>query len=159
MRDKIMRRHKNLSGVASRMRILRKQNKLTVQQMASQLGKGPNGYRKYERGEYFPPLQVQVYLSENFDISLDWLLLNKGPMLRSEVEKALQENKQPKAEKMEEKTGPEPEVPPDAVIVTSPEIKELLQYMEENPLFKFQLLGHFYRHKQGAQKDGEIPFE
>jgi hypothetical protein len=45
------------------------------------------------------------------------------------------------------------------MIVTSPEIKELLQYMEENPLFKFQLLGHFYRHKQGGQKEGEIPFE
>jgi transcriptional regulator with XRE-family HTH domain len=155
----MMRKRRNLSGIASRMRILRRQNKLTAPQMASQLEMGPNGYRKYERGVYFPPLQVQIHLSEKFDISLDWLLLNKGPMHRSEVEKALQENKQPKPEKMEEKTGPEPVVPPDAMIVTSPEIKELLQYMEENPSFKFQLLGHFYRHKQGGQKDGEIPLE
>jgi transcriptional regulator with XRE-family HTH domain len=141
------------------MRIFRRHHKLTVKEMASKLEKGPNGYRKYERGEYFPPLQVQVYLSENFDISLDWLLVNKGPMLRSEVEKVLQGKNRPKPGTMEEKGDREQVVPPDAVVVTSPEIKELLRYMEENPLFKFQLLGHFYRHKQEGRKDGEIPFE
>ncbi len=45
------------------------------------------------------------------------------------------------------------------MIVTSPEIKDLLRFMEENPLYKFQLLTHFYRYKQEGQKAGEISFE
>jgi len=53
----------------------------------------------------------------------------------------------------------EPAVPPDAMMVTSPEIKDLLRFMEENPLYKFQLLTHFYRYKQEGQKAGEISFE
>jgi len=31
--------------------------------------------------------------------------------------------------------------------------------MEENPLYKFQLLTHFYRYKQEGQKAGEISFD
>jgi hypothetical protein len=45
------------------------------------------------------------------------------------------------------------------MMVTSPEIKDLLCFMEDNPVYKFQLLTHFYRHKQEGQKTGEISFE
>jgi len=45
------------------------------------------------------------------------------------------------------------------MIVTAPELKDLLRFMEENPLYKFQLLTHFYRYKQEGQKAGEISFE
>jgi hypothetical protein len=45
------------------------------------------------------------------------------------------------------------------MMVTSPEIKELLRFMEDNPLYKFQLLTHFYRYQQEGQKTGEISFE
>jgi hypothetical protein len=44
-------------------------------------------------------------------------------------------------------------------MVTSPEIKDLLRFMEDNPLYKSQLLTHFYRYKQEGQKTGEISFE
>jgi hypothetical protein len=45
------------------------------------------------------------------------------------------------------------------MMVTSPEIRDLLCFMEDNPLYKFQLLTHFYRYKQEGQKAGEISFE
>jgi len=166
-----MKHRINLDGIASRMRAIRTEKKLPVLDMASQLGITPNVYRKYERAVYCPPLHIQVFLAQKFGISLDWFILNKGPMYIEEVETALREKEQRKQEEqqkpvktveIEEKITREPmepAVPPDAVIVTSPEIKDLLRFMEENPLYKFQLLTHFYRYKQEGQKAGEISFE
>jgi len=57
---------------------------------------------------------------------------------------------------IEEEKKREPVIPPDAMIVTTPEIKELLQFMEDNPVFKFQLLSQFYRYKQDGRETGEI---
>jgi transcriptional regulator with XRE-family HTH domain len=91
-----MKQSKNLNEIGSRLRTLRLQKKLPVKQMAARLGIGPNGYRKYERSLYFPPLHIQVLLSEQFGVSLDWLILNKGPMYMNEIETALRENQQRK---------------------------------------------------------------
>jgi transcriptional regulator with XRE-family HTH domain len=163
-----MKNRINLDGVASRMRTIRSEKKLSVAEMASQLGVCPNDYRKYERAVYSPPLHIQVQLAQKFGISLDWFILNKSPMYSDEIETALRENEQRKQEgqqkpvkrvEIEEKTTRESAAPPDAMIVTAPEIKDLLRFMEENPLYKFQLLTHFYRYKQEGQKAGEISFE
>jgi transcriptional regulator with XRE-family HTH domain len=167
-RNKSMKQSKNLNEIASRLRTLRLQKKLPVKQMAAQLGISPNGYRKYERSIYLPPLHLQVILAEQFGISLDWLILNKGPMYIDEIETAVRENQQRKQhepqkpveiQEIEESTNREPVVPPDAMIVTSPEIKELLRFMEDNPVFKFQLLSQFYRYKQDGHQTGEIQFK
>ena len=138
-----MKRTKNVNGIASRLRTLRLQKKLTVKQMAAQLGIGPNGYRKYERSLYLPPVHIQVLLVEQFGVSLDWLILNKGPMYFNEIESALRDNQQLKLKQeesqekpveikhIEEEKNREPVVPPDAMIVTTPEIKELLKKRKE----------------------------
>jgi len=47
-------------------------------------------------------------------------------------------------------------------MVTDTDIKELLRYMGDNPLFKHQLLTYFYRFKQskpGNQELEESPFK
>ncbi|MCP5109080.1 MAG: helix-turn-helix transcriptional regulator [bacterium] len=158
-----MKRKFNLKAIASRVKTIRKQNNLSTIKMAEELGVCISGYRKCERAENGPSQQSQILLAEKYDVSLDWLLLNKGPMHFSDIEKAIVENKQLKQEKqqimakMEEKGNREPVIPPDAVVVTAPEIKELLQFMEDNPLFKFQLLAHLYRFKQEGQNPVELP--
>ncbi len=151
-----MKKRINLSGIASRMRTIRSEKKLPVLEMASQLGISPNDYRKYERAVYSPPIHIQVLLAQKFNISLDWLILNKGPMYSDQIETALQENDR---RKQEEQQTREPAVPSDAMIVTSPEIKDLIRFMEDNPLHKFQMLTHFYHYKQEGQKAGEISVE
>ena len=155
-----MRKRINLDGIAARLRTLREEKKLPVLEMAALLGIGPNDYRKYERAVYSPPIHIQVLLAQKFGISLDWFILNKGPMYIDQIETALREQKQRKQVKTveEEKITQKPAVPQDAVIVTSPELKDLLRFMEDNPLFKFQLLTHFYRYKQDGQKPGEVLF-
>jgi len=163
-----MKKRINLDGVASRMRTIRSEKRLPVAEMASQLGVCPNDYRKYERAVYSPPLHIQVQLAQKFGISLDWFILNKGPMYFDEIETALRENEQRKQEEqqkpvkrveIEEKITRESAVPPDAMIVTAPEIKDLLRFMEENPLYKLQLLTHFSVTSRRAKKPGKFPLK
>lgn len=144
------------TGIASRMRTIRTEKGLTVLELSSQLGVGPNDYRKYESAVYTPPVHIQVMLAQKFNISLDWLILNKGPMYRDQIETALRQSEKFKQEGPEKsvQTGGE-EVPSDAVIVTSPEIKDLVRFMEANPVYKFQMLSDFYRYKQETEKAHE----
>jgi transcriptional regulator with XRE-family HTH domain len=162
-----MGRPKNLTlqGIDSRLRAIRKERNLTPPQMAAELNIGSNSYNKYERGVYFPSLKTLDILSKKFDISMDWLIYNKGAMHFNTIEKALRENKQLKQglEEASAREGASVQTgAPDAEIVTDPEIKELLRYLENNPLFKHQLLIYFHRHKQDGQKTEEAetsPFE
>ncbi|HLP59202.1 MAG TPA: helix-turn-helix domain-containing protein [Candidatus Deferrimicrobium sp.] len=130
------------TGIASRLKTIRTEKGLTVKELSSQLGVGPNDYRKYESAVYTPPVHIQVLLAQKFNISLDWLILNKEPMYRDQIETALGQS---------EKLGGV-EVAADGVIVTSPEIKDLVRFMEANPVYKFQLLSDFYRYKQEGVK-------
>lgn len=167
---------KNLKGIASRIKAIRREQKLTAPQMADALNISYNAYSKYERAWNSPSFKTQVVLSQKFDISLDWLLFNKGTMHISTIEKTLRENpilkqeqeklaevqKQEEIKKQKEELNKKPAAPADAIIVTTPNLKELLQYMEDNPLFKHQLLTYFYRCKQGKpdnQEPEESPFE
>jgi transcriptional regulator with XRE-family HTH domain len=167
---------KDLKGIASRVTAIRREQKLTRPQMAEALKISYTAYTKYERALNLPSFKSQVILSEKFDISLDWLLLNKGLMHLSDIEKASRENqmlkqeqeklaelkKQEEIKKQKKELNKEPVLSPDAVMVTAPDIKELLRYMEDNPLFKHQLLTYFYRFKQGKpgdQEPEESPFE
>lgn len=156
-----MSRPKNLAlkDIKSRIIAIRKERNLTAPQMAAELNIGSNSYNKYERGVFFPSLKTLTILTEKFDISMDWLIYNKGAMHFSTIEKALRENKQLKQglEESSARAGAQ-----DAEIVTDPEIKELIRYLEDNPLFKYQLMIYFHRHKQGGQKTEKAetsPFE
>lgn len=164
-----MKKKYNPKTLAARLKAIRKQRNLTTDRMAAELDICVNGYRKCEIGRNSLSQQTQILLAERFDISLDWLLLAKGPMQFSDIEKALRENvelkqeirklkeQQEQQQRQLEKTTPEPPRSPNTVEVTTPEVRELLQYMEDNPMFKFQLLAHFYRMKQEGPKQGEIP--
>ena len=70
----------------------------------------------------------------------------------STIEKDLRENKQLKQNLEEASTRSGVQ---DGEIVTDPELKELIRYLENNPLFKHQLLINFHRHKQDGQKTEE----
>jgi len=91
-----MSRPKNLAlkDIKSRIIAIRKERNLAAPQMAAELNVGNNNYNKYERGLYFPSLKTLAILTKKFDISMDWLIYNKGAMHFSTIEKALRENKQ-----------------------------------------------------------------
>lgn len=67
-------------GVGNRMKQIRSSIHLNQSQMAAKLGLSQSAYYKNETGETVPGLPTLNYLQTNLDISLDWLLLGKGPM-------------------------------------------------------------------------------
>jgi len=167
-----MKYQNDINGVAARVTAIRRELNLTRPEMAEALKMSSNAYSKYERAFNYPSLRCRAILSNKFDISMDWLLLNKGFMHFSEIEKVLQENqvlkqekekwteiqKQEKLEKPKGELYKESVLSPEALIVTEPDIKELLRAMQYNPLFKHRLLTYFYRYKQG-ETDNQEPQE
>lgn len=81
-------------------------------------------------------------------------------MYRDQIETALRQSELYKKERQQKSVSEggegEREVVSDVLIVTSPEIKDLVRFMEANPVYKFQLLSDFYKYKQESEKVGKI---
>ncbi|UCH95726.1 MAG: helix-turn-helix transcriptional regulator [Candidatus Aminicenantes bacterium] len=80
---------------------LREQAGLSTREMAARMGMTHGGYSKNERGINFPGLDTLQRLSRDFDISMDWLIFNKGPMHYHRLILNFQEYKQQEKEKEE----------------------------------------------------------
>jgi transcriptional regulator with XRE-family HTH domain len=67
-------------GTTKRLKQIRSHLKLSKEDMAKYLGVTLGGYYKNENGVTSPSLPVLKKLAKQDDISLDWFLLDKGPM-------------------------------------------------------------------------------
>lgn len=56
-----------------RLKELRLNKKMTLQQMADVLGLTQRNYQRYETGEVDPPTSKTIALADYFDVSLDYL--------------------------------------------------------------------------------------
>jgi transcriptional regulator with XRE-family HTH domain len=121
------------NAVALRLKAIREQIGCTPVQMAARLGITSGAYNKYEAGKNFPFKNTLKRLAEDFNISMDWLFFNKGPMYYNEKgqrEKELEE-KQKELEKMTQDKA------------ASPEVKELLACMNQDPIFYHKIMLYF----------------
>lgn len=75
-----MNKKQLLNHVGARLEQLRLSLHLSKDEMAVHLNMTRNGYTKNERGLHLPALPSLLILSKNFDISMDWLLFEKGPV-------------------------------------------------------------------------------
>ena len=66
--------------VAYKMRKIRQSLRLSNSQMAAKLGVERSTYNRNEEGRTLPGISTLLKLGNYYDISLDWLLRNKGPM-------------------------------------------------------------------------------
>ena len=57
-----------------RLKELRLNKKMTLQQMADVLGLTQRNYQRYETGEVDPPTSKTIALADYFDVSLDYLV-------------------------------------------------------------------------------------
>ncbi|MCP5050213.1 MAG: helix-turn-helix transcriptional regulator, partial [bacterium] len=78
---------------ADRFMEIRRRFGVSQGQMAIKLGLTRTTYTRYETGEILPGRLTLINLAKLYNISLDWLLLNKGPMLYKEKEEARVEQK------------------------------------------------------------------
>jgi transcriptional regulator with XRE-family HTH domain len=135
-----------LQEIGKRLRRLRKDLNYSLEVMSRKLGVSKSGYYKNEGGITFPQLNTLHLLFYDFNISLDWLIFNQGPMYYKEKQ---QEIELAGSKKKNGTLGLEDK---------SPEVRELLDSMEHDPLLRHELLVYFYKYKnrQKSQEGEDI---
>lgn len=137
---------KTLKGIGERLRLARKQSNYSAREMAERLGLNYNSYYKNENSATYPGLSTLYRLSEDHDISMDWLLFGKGSMYCLEKEKRnelAEPDKEPdqirdKADAQKKKTEE---------FMQKPELKDLLQIMEKIPMVYHAVLEFYWMFK------------
>jgi transcriptional regulator with XRE-family HTH domain len=136
-----------VKDVASKLRKIREPLGYNHREMGELLSAQRSSYTRYEKGETFPREVALYRLGEKFDISLDWLILDRGPMYYKEKEAI-------KEEKKEEKKDTEPPAPgktlPDDVL-------ELVEVMEQVPILRYKVLLYFHELKKEHKEMIESP--
>jgi transcriptional regulator with XRE-family HTH domain len=153
-------------AVGLRLKTVREQAGCSMPEMAVRLHITPGAYSKNERGLNFPGLDTLQYLARDFDISMDWLIFEKGPMYNKEKDQrekeleqtaaALKQTVQTLEQNLEglqgqlEEERKKQEKAAQAManaIEMNPEVKELLDNLERDPIFYHKLMLNFQEYK------------
>jgi transcriptional regulator with XRE-family HTH domain len=105
--------------------------------MAKQFGLTANAYRKIEKGDFKPGYHTLQKMAVGYDVSLDWLFFNKGPMIYKEK----QEEPEPPKQVVEK-------IPREPESQLAPEIKEMVDQMDQDPLLRYEILIFFHRFRK-----------
>lgn len=120
--------------IAPKLREIREDLKLTHQQLAAHMGVDRSTYTKSETGVSAPGISSLYELSHSLNISLDWLICDKGSKYINE--------KEVPSSRSPEKTET------IASHLIDKEQQELLEFMNQSPLFKHEILAFFLRFKE-----------
>ena len=118
----------------TRLKQIRGSLSYTQEKMASVLGLSRDSYVKRELGEIYPGYGVMRKLAVEYNISLDWLILGRGPMRLADREAEAKET---------EAAG---EGAAGSVLLT-PEKRQLLEHMAQVPLLNHELMAFYHRFK------------
>lgn len=118
----IQERKKLVQEISQKIKKIRDMLRLTTDTMATRMGVSRSSYNKYEYGDAFPsPIGLKI-LANDFNISLDWLIADKGPIIYKEKT---------------ELTSTMSDVNSD--------VKSLLADMERIPLLRYEVLTHYHK--------------
>jgi transcriptional regulator with XRE-family HTH domain len=78
---------KNHRKIGERIREIRKEKGLTQIEFSKILGITQDKLSKYETGKVGVPIEIILKISDEFKISLDWLLKGKGPKISKKTYK------------------------------------------------------------------------
>lgn len=126
-----------LREIGEKLRKIRESLKYKRSEMADYISAYRTSYYKYESGDTSPQMTSLYKLGKNYDISMDWLILNKGPMYYKEKEI-----------KKEDQVDQTPFAGILAIMGKGKDVKELLEHMEHIPLLRHEVLAFFYRFKE-----------
>jgi transcriptional regulator with XRE-family HTH domain len=135
-----MRTKSFLLEVGRRLMIIRLEQGITRSEMAKKLGVNKSNYYRNEIGIAFPRLESLIRLHVDFDISMDWLFFDISPMHIKERQAELAREKQTKA-----------------LVDETPDVKQLLVAIEQDPVLRHELLTHFFKYKHDRQTRETTP--
>jgi transcriptional regulator with XRE-family HTH domain len=145
-----------------RLKQLRRSLSYTGEEMAARMGVSEGAYRKYEGGIRFPSPPGLRRLARKIDVSMDWLLFEKGPMYYSgkspnqELEREIERLKG-QLEEARRRTGEREAVHRKELedqaqrLRLSRELQELVDYMNKNSILYHEVLAHFQRFKHDRE--------
>jgi transcriptional regulator with XRE-family HTH domain len=116
-----------VSGVGDRLKKIRGKFNYSTREMASVLEMSYDGYFKNETNMTYPRPTTLSLLQQKFDVSMDWLLLGKGPVFF--------------------KDKPQPVETFLANPNNASDLMELLETIEQDPQLKHEILAYFYKYK------------
>ncbi len=133
-----MRKRTKLKGELRKglgQRLVKLRNTLNISRvgMAKKLDRSRTTYFRNEDGVCFPEFSVLFELSEKFDVSIDWLLCNRGPMFYKQKES-------------EQIPPPDPMENHDCMDSLKDEYRELITYMEKLPVLRYEILLNFRKY-------------
>lgn len=124
-------------GTGSRLKEIREYLNYSRQDMAHFMKLKMPSYYKNENRETFPSLDSLILLFEKLDISMDWFIFGKGPMLFNKERNRVRDLEQ-KLETLNKKVELE----------KTSELNELVEHMKRIPLLRHEVLGFFHRFKR-----------
>jgi transcriptional regulator with XRE-family HTH domain len=134
-----MNRKDLLKDIGYRLKKIREALNNSGPQMASEFGVMRSSYLRNENGKTCPGIITMQILGNRFNVSLDWLICEKGPMYYRE-----KEQKQQELSKTVLETNPAPET-----LDSLPgDIRELLDHMKRIPLLRYETLASFHKFKE-----------
>ncbi len=119
-----MNRKPILHDIALRLKKIRDTLGFSPVDMSNHLGTYRSNYYKYENAKSFPHFMVLSKLGNNLGVSLDWLILDKGPMFYKEKDYN------------------------NTLAALPTDIQELVEQMEQVPLLKYEILLSFHKFKE-----------
>ncbi|MCP5105355.1 MAG: helix-turn-helix domain-containing protein [bacterium] len=123
----ILERRRSVKAISAKIRAMRVELRISPDSMANHLGVARSSYNGWGGGEALPgPVGLKT-LANKFDISLDWLIADKGPMFYKG-----------------KKTSPDGNTGIEEVM---DDVKELLAAMDRIPLLRFEMLTAFQKFK------------
>ena len=128
-----MKKKDLLHETAQRMRKIRETLRLSAVDITGNIKTHSATYYKYENARAFPHFTILFRLGNSLGISMDWLILNKGPMLYKEKDSENQAAANPL----------------DAL---PREIRELVEHMERIPMLKYETLLSFHQFKENHKE-------
>ncbi len=129
--------------IGIKLRKIRKTLKIPNSQMAYRLGVGRGTYNRNEEGKNMPCVATLIKLAHGWNISLQWLLLNKGPMYYREG---------PPVEEIKEEKPPEPHPAIKRLESLGDESEELLEHMDRIPLLRHKVMVLFHTFKEDRKE-------
>ena len=136
-----------MKDIGYKLRKIRESSRYRPHEMADFLGTWQSTYSRYEKGETPLNLLTLHKLANRFNISLDWLILSKGPMYYNEKEL----NQEPEPNQTEQKL----------LETLGEDVKELLEYMAQIKLLRYEILVYFqkFKEKHKAKVDAAVEKE
>lgn len=133
MRHRSEFKRKLRKEIGARLAQLRETLNLPRTKLSGMIGIDRASIQRYEEGQYFPEISTLATLSGVLGVSLDWLLVNRGPMYYKEKIAETDENERDR-------------------LLLREEYRALLDNMEKYPVLRYEVLlqvQKFLESKQG----------